>query len=132
MIMLGGLVPGDQQQHAERGRLAHFQRPVGIVAPGDQPTEQIALWFGDPLPDQLAEVRLQPLAGRAPADLVRLEAHQHLAVELEHLVVLVRHPEHLADHLRGDRQGEVPHQIGTGPGEHRVDVLVGDLLDAGS
>lgn len=94
--------------------------------------QQVVLWLGQASDDQFAEVALQPPGGRVAGGLVGVEADQHLAVALEGPVVVVGHAEQLADHQRWDRQREVPYQVGARPGEHRVDVPVGDPLDGRS
>lgn len=54
----------------------------------------------------------------------------NVGMVLEHLGVLVRHAQQLADHQRRNRKRNGGNDIrGLRAGQHRVDVVVGDLLD---
>ncbi len=127
----GGLVPGDQQQHPGRGDLAQ-----GEVLPGRQPAQDVVpglgpLAFGEPA-QVVQQLFLRP--GHVPV--VGRGGEQQPAVRLELLAVLVRDAQQQADDEGGHRQGEVGDQVGgpgrAAPGDHPVQRLVHDLLDAGA
>lgn len=122
----GGLVPGDQEQKAERGRLL-----VGQVLAGGEPAEDVV----SGLPT-LALRQLRQIARELSVGPLRLRAggavvEESPAERLEQVVVLVRHPQHQADDQRRDRQREVRHQVGRGATlGHAVHGPVDDVLDA--
>ena len=60
----------------------------------------------------------------------RVTRQPDVGVVLEHLGVFVGHAEQLADHQRGHRECQLADDLaGLRPGQHRVDGVVGDLLD---
>ena len=124
----GGLVPGDQQPGAQlRGLL---DAELAGLDPLGQVGHRV---FGRVLHlglDQLGEVLVQ--AHRAFDGVLagRIAREPDVGVVLEHLGVFVRHAQQLADHQRRHRQCQRGDEVGgLRPGQHRVDVVVGDLLD---
>jgi hypothetical protein len=126
-------VARDQQQHRETHEGVAVVGALLAVL-GDLPADQVVGRRGFLAADELVHVRAQ-LVGRG-ADVLDggLAGQQRPRPGLEELVVVVGHAELLADHQRRHGLRERLHQVGAAGlvREHRVEVLVDDLLDAGA
>jgi hypothetical protein len=103
---------------------------AGVSSPSGQLGQHVVARVVGARPDEPGQVAAHR-PGRAHALLGRrVAADADDGVALQELVVLGRHAEDLADHPHGQGKGQLRDEVGRpGPGEHRVDELVGDLLD---
>ena len=121
-------MPGDQQSGAELRSLLDAD-----LAGGD-PLGQIRYGvlggIGLLLLDQIDQILMKTHRAFLHRIGRRIASQTGVGVFLEELMVLVGHPEHVADHAGGYRKGEFgDHVGGLRTGEDLVDALVGDLLD---
>ncbi len=119
---------GDQQSGAQLGGLFHAEL-AGLDPLGKIGHRVLGRIFHLCL-DELAEVFMQAHSAFDGVFTRRITREPDVGVVLEHVGVFVRHPQQLADHQRRNRQGQRGDQVGgLRTGQHRVDVVVGDLLD---
>lgn len=108
----GGLVAGDQDADAEADQFL-LGEPVVRVAGVDQRGHQVVGGVPPFGLDQGGEVRREPAERRRGLGRVAVEVAEHGVGPFVELVpVGDRHAEQLADHLHGQRQREVLHQVG--------------------
>ena len=129
---------GDENQDARRQQLLLGELVAGLLR-RDEIGEHVGAGRGPAAGDQLPEVAGERVTGLgAPLADLRARREQQ-AVEtardvetpgLESLVILDRHPEHLADHGDGDRIGEVLDQLQGARRLGAIEEAIDDLLDA--
>jgi hypothetical protein len=126
----GGLMPGEQQEQPHAGKLRPRQLADGDLL-GRYPGEQAAVRVGELSLDQVIEVCEQFVLGCQGDVHWRAGVDQDPADPLEEVVVGVGDAEELADHKGRHWQGERRDQVsGIRPGQHVVDELIDDMLDA--
>ena len=138
----GGLVAGDSQQDEERGDLG--RRELFAVDVGDnQCSGQIIAWVGPAILGQCGGVcadidgDLHELL-EVGAEVRVAETKDDVGPVEDRLVILLRNPHHVADHLQRKRSGEFGHEFAVTVGMvgdqilHQSAGTVADgLLDAG-
>ncbi|MFC4507771.1 MULTISPECIES: hypothetical protein [Streptomyces] len=125
-----GLVPGEKDERGQVGGVTGADGPA--VHLFGQPRHHIVAGFGALACDELVEVLTELLLGLHDVLEAGGEVDEDLGTPLEEVVVLVRDAEQVADHQRGQGQGELFHQVGgrSLPG-HLVQQLHGQALDPG-
>ena len=115
--MRGGLVPGEEQEHAGRNELVLRQALAAFVE-GHELGQEIALRRCASRAHELAE-DIRHLAGRRGGSLVLLWHIARATDEERHLVgqplkapeLVSRDAEHVHDHQRGQRPGELGDEV---------------------
>ena len=126
-----GLVPRDEQQERHADQFWPVDR-AGFLLLGDQPADHVVVGVRGLGVDEFAEVVAQFVDERLAVGDVDVAVEQGAAALLEEVVVGVGNAEQFADDQGRDRQRQRLDQVDRAvvAGEHRVDALVDDLLDA--
>ena len=131
-----GLVPREHEQDHRRDELAVVKRGA-VVLRVDQGREQIVSRLPSAHLDELVEVGAElsscdvgPSHPFTRPHRAGVQPHgQRRGMSHEQIVVAGGDAEQLADHPRGQRVGEVTHQLHTAAGEARLEQFVDDFLD---